>query len=418
MPLNWGYSYLRSQSIARQLRQEGLGRTGKNLPVIYLSGILGSKLYDRQEQAQIWGDYKGVFFHKPHYAGYEYEDSDAHRDRVVANEHLHAFTIVPGLVDTLVTAELKQVLQAALGYKEGVDLFFMAHDWRADLRHLVNLLDDELTRIRARFGTNQKIILMGQSASNLAIRYWLRTTTDENREMIAKWYAFGPPWQGTFQALSMMETGYYPGTRYFHGFSADDITSYPSVYQLLPPKPEVVDLNGNLLSDFDIYRSECWQDYRLGPYRASGLEISSVCQRARENLSQNLQRARELAASNEGHSVLEQSVPQVWFLSDNNLAVKKAVYDGHRWYLETKMVQRDIPQLASQVLEKGDDHLPLSGLLVNRCGPVIRDLHYQPWGESFVYVSQARTHRALINHMPNLRLLAFDLAVEKEKKRG
>ncbi|MCD1125724.1 hypothetical protein LPW36_06840 [Jinshanibacter sp. LJY008] len=415
MPLNWGYSYARSQSIAYQLRKAGLGGEGKNLPVVYLSGILGSKLYDRQEQAQIWGDYRGVFFHKPHYAGYEYEDSEAHRARVFANGHLHEFTIVSGLVHTLVTAELKQVLQTGLGYKEGQDLFFLAHDWRADLRSLASRLDAEFARLRARFGDDQKIILMGQSIANLAIRYWLRVTTSENREMIAKWYAFGPPWQGTYHALSMMETGYYPGTRLFHGFSADDVTSYPSTYQLLPSQSEVVDIQGKPLTGFDIYNPECWQEYRMGPYRVSGVDISPVCQRAREQLGQNLQKARELAASIKGSSTQEQAIPQVWFLSDNNTAVKTAVYDGHRWYLETKTIQRDIPQLVSQVLEQGDDHLPLSGLLSQRCGPVIRNAHHQPWGESFVYISKARTHRALINHTPNLRSLAFDLAVEREK---
>lgn len=411
MPLNWGYSAIRAQSIAAKLRRAGLAVKRQNLPVIYLPGILGTKLYDRQQQKFIWGDVGGFFARQP----YEYLNSEAHKTRILASEQLHAFTIVPGLLHTLVTAELKQVLQTALGYQERQDLFFLGHDWRADHRQLADHLDAEVQRIKAQFGANQKIILIAQSASNLAVRYWLRHTSAENRETIAKWYAFGPPWQGTFHALSMMETGYYAATPYLNGFSAEDIASYPSAYQLLPPDPKVIDIHGQSLKGFDLYNSECWQHYRMGPYRAFGTDVSPQCQRVRDSLSQNLLSAKEFAASISGTSLLEQAVPQVWYLSDNNQAVKAAVYHRQRWYFQAKSILRDLPQLASQTLAAGDDHLPLSGLLIDRCGPVIRDVDHQPWGQSYIYVSQARTHRALINHTPNLQSLAFDLATEREK---
>ncbi|WP_159566224.1 lipase/acyltransferase domain-containing protein [Budvicia diplopodorum] len=414
MPLNWGYSAIRAQSIAAKLRRAGLGGKHQNLPVIYLPGILGTKLYDRQQQKFIWGDSGGFFARQP----YEYLDSEAHRTQILASEQLHAFTIVPGLLHTLVTAELKRVLQTALGYQEGQDLFFLGHDWRADHRRLADRLDAEVQRLKALFGADQKIVLIGQSASNLAVRYWLRNTTAENRETIAKWYSFGPPWQGTFHALSMMDTGYYAATRYLHGFSADDIASYPSAYQLLPPNPSVIDIHGQPLKDFDIYDPQCWQHYQMGPYRASGAEVSPQCQRVRNSLGQNLLNAKAFAASIAGASPLEQTVPQVWYLSDNNQAVKAAVYHRQRWYFQANSILRDVPQLASQTLAAGDDHLPLSGLLTERCGPVVRDTHHQPWGQSYIYVSQARTHRALINHTPNLQSLAFDLAVERQKRLG
>ncbi|WP_237073152.1 hypothetical protein [Providencia stuartii] len=55
MPLNRGWSYLRAQSIATQLRRAKLNDKSPNLPIIYLPGILGSKLFDRSKQAFIWG---------------------------------------------------------------------------------------------------------------------------------------------------------------------------------------------------------------------------------------------------------------------------------------------------------------------------------------------------------------------------
>lgn len=417
MPINWGYALARGQFIARRLKRAGLNQKGENLPILYLPGILGTKLYDRQQRAQAMGDYRGVFFNRPEHAGYEYEDCDAHRERVLANEQLHAFTIVPGLVHTLVTAELKMVLETALGYREGRDLFFVGHDWRADHRRLALRLDDELSRIATLFGPEQEVILIGQSASNLAVRYWLATTTEENRRRVAKWYAFGPPWRGTYQALSMMMTGYYPASRHFHGFTADDIASYPSVYQLLPSDFSAVDGKGNPLSSFDIYDPECWRTYRMGPYRETGNGVSPVAARARLALENNLQSAREFSSWVQGTDANRPSVPQVWFLSDNNLAVKTAVYDNSVWHLEAKEIKRRYPENVLSLLESGDDHLPLSRLIDERCGPVVRDANHQPWGESFVYVSQARTHRALINHTPNLQCLAFDLAVERLKRR-
>lgn len=411
MPLNRGYSYLRAQWIAAQLRSHKLTDKTPNIPIIYLPGILGSKLFDRTKQQFIWGDYRGVF--TP--SDYEYrEPAGSVPPNILATEQLHAFTIIPKLLTTLVTQELKDVLEIGLGYREGQDLFFLAHDWRADHRQLVKALDDEVTRLTALFGEHQPFIIMAQSASNLAVRYWLRQTSDENRQRVAKWYAFGPPWEGTFHAWSMMETGYYAGSRYFYGFSPDDIAGYPSAYQLLPPHPSVVDHHGNAITDFDLYDADCWQQWRIGPYKTT--QVCEQNQRVRDNLTHQLASTKTFHQAIAGECPKEQSVPQTWYLSDNNLAVAQAVWGRDRWYLQAKPIINDFPQLASQVLAKGDDHLPLAGLLKQRCGPLVRDSYQQPWGESFVFISQASTHRALINHTPNLRSVAFDIATIRQSR--
>ncbi|ODQ04584.1 MULTISPECIES: lipase/acyltransferase domain-containing protein [Enterobacterales] len=410
MPLNRGWSLIRAQLIAAQIRQAKLDDKIPNLPIIYLPGILGTKLFDRQKQAFIWGDHRSVFTK----SDYEYEyPSTQHSPRVLATEQLHAFSIVPYLVSTLVTQELKDVLETALGYREGQDLFFLAHDWRADHRVLVDTIDREVDRLKTIFGENQPFIFIAQSASNLAIRYWLRHTTPENRALVAKWYAFGPPWHGTFQALSMMETGYYAGSRYLYGFSPDDVCGCPFVYQLLPPNPVVIDSYGRALNDFDIYDEACWEHYRLGPYKTS---ISSAQnQRVREALAKNLQGAKRFTDAVSGINADEQAVPQVWYLSDNNITLKAAIYGRDRWYLQAKEIKREFPQLVAQTLTVGDDHLPLEGLLQHWSAPIVRDRYQHPWGNSFAFISQASTHRALINHTPNLRSLAFDIATERRK---
>lgn len=415
MPLNWGYAAIKAQMIARQLRQAGLADQALNLPIIYLPGILGSKLYDRRKKSLIWGNYKGIFSQND----YEYRASNAEPiDLTMGVKPLHAFNIIPGLLDTLVTAELKFVLQQALGYREGIDLFFLAHDWRADHRQLALLLDMEIQRIRQRFGEQQKIILVGQLASNYAIRYYLQSTNAENRQSIAKWYAFGPPWAGTFHALSMLETGYYAGSKLFHGFSPDDIASYPSTYQLLPSTPSIIDKDGKPIENFDIYDAECWKEYRLGPYRNTLDQVSEQGKRARIQLADNLQNAKSFTATISASSAEERSISQVWYLSDNHLAVKSAIYDGGRWYLKAKEIQRHYPHLASIALAPGDDHIDLNSLLNDWEGPLVRDRNQHPWGNAFISINQAKDHRALINHTPNLRSLAFDIATVRRQNNG
>ncbi len=413
MPLNRGYSYLRARMIMAQLSQHKLTAKVPNIPIIYLPGILGSKLFDRTQQRFIWGDYRGVFTH----SDYEYsETTENDIPNVLATEQLHQFTIIPKLLTTLVTQELKDVLEVGLGYREGQDLFFLAHDWRADHRQLVVQLDQEIARLTALFGEQQPFIIIAQSASNLAVRYWLRHTSDENRQRIAKWYAFGPPWEGTYHAWSMMETGYYAGSRHFNGFSPDDIAGYPSAYQLLPCDAKALDSHGGEIENFDLYNADCWQQWRIGPYKMGN--VTAQNQRVRDNLPRYLANAKTFREAIAGECLKEQVVPQTWYLSDNNLAVTQAIFARDRWYLQAKPIAKHFPHIAPKVLAKGDDHLPLAGLLKQRCGPLVRDKYLQPWGESFVFISQASTHRALINHTPNLRSLAFDIAtIRKQRNR-
>ncbi|EMU9120881.1 lipase/acyltransferase domain-containing protein, partial [Providencia stuartii] len=60
MPLNRAYYAIKIAAIAKQLRHAGLINHTLNLPIIYLPGILGSQLYDRQKKTLIWGDYRSL----------------------------------------------------------------------------------------------------------------------------------------------------------------------------------------------------------------------------------------------------------------------------------------------------------------------------------------------------------------------
>ena len=420
MPLNYVYSQFRAFKIAAELKKAGLNGKGANLPVLYMPGILGTKLYDRQERINVWGDPAGLLAHKPEHAAFKLDPCPCIKDlpaskldnpRIIASEALHAFPIIPGLVHTLVTAELVHVLQAALGYRLGRDLVFIGHDWRQDYRLLAKRLDLELARIDAIYGSNQKIVLMGQSSGNFAFCHWLGKAKPSLRKRIARWYLFGPPWQGTYHSLSMLHEGYYPGTRYFHGFSPADVATYPSVYQMLRHNPKLIDHTGRAIEDLDLLSPDCWQEYGLGPWHQAQQKEHLSDDDKKAGLTPCLEMASifadELVKSREA----VKDISQLWFLGSANTAVRYAVCRNKKLLLKAKDIRRNAPEAAGKALVPGDDHLPLEDFAKDPNGPFVTDSKNLPYGENFMFVGKSKDHRALINYTPNLRILAFDLAV-------
>ena len=399
MPINWITSNLRARRIARKVRRTGRA-SAENLPVIYLPGILGVKLYDRKNKTHIWGDYRGTLFHDPQHAGYALRNDDS----VIADEHMHYFKIIPGLLDSLITAELKQVLEQALSYKEGRDLFFLCYDWRRDFKFLSKRIEQKIRDIRKEYGPTQQVIILGQSAANLAVRHLLRTCEPTIRDSIAKWYAFGPPWKGTYNSLKMLREGYYPAGRLFHGFSPEDSFTYPGCYQLLPRNARICSLNGETIDDFDIYNADCWADYGLGP-----ASLKNAWSAMRPVLQNYLDRSKALERQIEGTDPKEARVSQTWFVGTRNQAVTSAVAHPGGALVSEAAIRKYAPDRATQCLAQGDDHIPLSHLTQNPCGPLIHSCDSIPYGESYVLMGKPHDHRAIINYQPNLRALAMDI---------
>jgi hypothetical protein len=398
MPMNWIVSAARAHAIARRVADAGW-RDGKNLPIIYVPGILGVKLHDRVHRADIWGNARGILRRDPHHAGFALDDEDPVDADVVATETLHHFPIASRLITTLVTAELVTVLERALGYRLGRDLIFLNHDWRRDHRHVAERLALEIRRIQLDFGRRQRVIVIGQSAANLAIRFLVRTCSQDLRDRIARWYAFGPPWQGTFNALKMLREGYYPATRRFHGFSPRDAGTFASCFQLLPHHAALLDPRGTPIAGFDLYDPACWQTYRLGDPR---MPLPALARR--------LDDARTFAGEIAGSEPREQAVDQVWFVGANNLAVSAAIAHADGALVSESAIRKHHPQLADRALAVGDDHIPLAHVTAVAPGPVVRSYDSLPFGERYVAIGMAKDHRALINYPANLNALAMDIA--------
>jgi len=331
MPLNWVISAARARAIARRVAHAPW-RDARNPPIIYVPGILGVKLFDRVHRADIWGSARGILRRDPRHAGYAVNGYD-----VVGTEALHHFPIASRLVTTLVTAELVAVLERALGYREGHDLIFLAHDWRRDYRLVAERLELELRRIRIDFGPRQRVIVIGQSVANLAIRLLVRTCARDVRDQILRWYAFGPPWRGTFNALKMLREGYYPASRRFHGFSPHDVATFAPCYQLLPQGAAMLDGRGEPIAGFDLHDAACWTAYGLGD--------PSV---PRDELQHRLADARGFAAAVGGSDPRDTEVDQVWFAGANNHAVCAAIADPDGALVTEAAIRKRQPGLAGR----------------------------------------------------------------------
>jgi hypothetical protein len=406
MPLNWAISAVRARAIRKRV-EAAPWRDAKNLPVIYVPGILGVKLHDRTQRADIWGDARGILRPKPGHKGFALDDSND----VVATETLHHFRIATNLVTTLVTAELVDTLEGALGYREGHDLIFLNHDWRRDYRLVAERLELEIRRIQLDFGKRQRVVIIGQSVANLAIRMMLRTCSPQIRASIAKWYAFGPPWQGTFNALKMLREGYYPASRRFKGFSPADAATFAPCYQLLPRNAQLLDASGAAVPGFDLYNAECWIEYGLGDpaLATAGLE-------ARRALQARLDDARQFGEVVAGTDPAERAIAQTWFAGARNHAVRAAIAEPDGALVTEDAIRARHPALADRALARGDDHIPLDHLTADPCGPLIRSYDAMPYGESYVAIGMAKDHRALINYPQNLTTLAMDLAALRARE--
>lgn len=407
MPFNWGYVKIKAKVIAKHIRHAKLISKEPNIPIIYLPGILGSKLYDIENKRLIWGDYNSLI----HKNNYEYVDSASN----IEASQLHRFSIIPGIVDSLITAPLKQVLETALKYRDGIDLFFLGHDWRADNRLLAQELSNKINQIKQTHGQKQKIILIAHSSSNSAIRYYLQSASQHERDSITKWYAFGPPWQGTFQSLHLINSGYYPAGKFFYGFTADEIASCPSAFQLLPAFAKIIDKQGKPILDFDVYDENCWKEFHIGPYQTTTTQNPALRTRVQEKLADNLAQAKNFSQYVARRTPNEIAIAQTWFLSNNHITVKQAIYDNEQLYTDALLIQKEFPHLADIALTKGDDHLPIEGLLEGWHDAIIQAPEQPPFGQNYAYINQARTHRGLVSHIPNLQILAFDIATLNQR---
>lgn len=363
--------------------------------VIFIPGLLGVKLYDQVNQELLWGDGKSTLFKRKNYGHINLDSNGA-----IPYGEIDTFPIIPKLLESLVYYEIKKSLQLGCSLNVDDNLLFLSYDWRKDYRHLADALDQQIKDVLKQKGENTPIILIGQSMSNLAVQYYLN---HYQAAPIKRWYAFGPPWKGSFNSLEMMESGYYPAGQHFNGFSSELIASYPSSFQLLPAHAEIVDLKGQLIHSFNIYDADQWRYYNIANsedwYKGDDLQ---------DKLDDALRFQTEVKVNHQAAC----NYSRVWFVGDKNLATTRGLWDKRQGKLTVspKKLAKHYPQVLQQeTLAIGDEHIPLEQFTQEPCGALIRDFSIAPLNSSYIAIGQAKDHRALINYSPNIDLLIKDL---------
>jgi hypothetical protein len=100
-------------------------RAGLRPPVVFVPGMMGSKLWRGSEQ--IWPNVKAMFT-QPEIFRYHPDDGLEARDIV------DEIVLVPNLVKQQHYGRLGDYLEETLAYERGRSLFEFAYDWRQDIR--------------------------------------------------------------------------------------------------------------------------------------------------------------------------------------------------------------------------------------------------------------------------------------------
>ncbi len=245
----------------------------KKNPVIFIPGIMGTVLKDRQTGQTIWG-----------LASRRFIDVLAlpidtvtlivDRDRLVASAPLGKMTVIPGVLEKEIYDKLKRVATKAGGYEAGKTSFALSYDWRRDLVEAVKVLDNLITQIKQNSGDpNIKVNLVCHSAGGLIARYYVKYGSKDVLEQdplpqpdysgaknINKIIMLGPPNSGAVEAFQRVHLGLIlPVIGYL---SPEILFTMPSIYQSFPfeRKDIFIDQNGRAL-DIDLYDPANWEKY-------------------------------------------------------------------------------------------------------------------------------------------------------------
>lgn len=367
---------------------------------IVVPGITGVKLSHTLQREVLWGNASALLKRPKHFD--TLKDDYSH---VLPDGSLQTFKIIPHILELMVYQELTLSLQYGCSLSLGKDLFYLDYDWRQDYRHLAQVLDNKIKGIQAEWGADIAIALIGQSMANLGIKYYLRFNQNAKHANIIRWYTFGPPWQGSFNSLELMRTGYYAASKQLVGFPPEFVTAYPSGYQLLPQQAGLVDKNAKLVQDFNIYEVDTWFKYNIANINQLNPTL------APDVLQLLLTDAKNFAQELNGFDGYESTLSQLCFASDHNQAVTNALWDKSIQSVITspKQLKTYSPAIQAATLAIGDEHIPLAHFTQIPNQILIRHYELAPLGENILAISnKPKEHRKLVNYAANLDLLVRD----------
>lgn len=213
--------------------------------VIVLPGIAGSRL--SKDGKDIWGTSGGVIWRALASGGDTIRSLmlsapddptvDDLGDGFVASGLITDLHIIPGLWKIDGYTGLIRRLQTDLGLEAGKNLLEFPYDWRRDnrvsARKLQRAAHDWLRDWRTSSGNaTAKIVFVVHSMGGLVASYFIEALEGwkDTRALIS----FGTPYRGSLNALGYLANGFAKGIGPFRFDLTPILSSFTSVYQLLP----------------------------------------------------------------------------------------------------------------------------------------------------------------------------------------
>lgn len=233
--------------------------------VIFVSGITGVVMYDREAERVTWGDFRSAFV--PRDLGYPIAQPIGEaKDRIEAREVIEEFRFGP-----LYRREVYRPLVTSLesnGYRRNENLFLFSYDWRRSnvesARRLVRFVDD--------VANARPVILLCQSNGGYLCRWAVRFgdvglaeaelgVVRHSRSPIVDVVFLGTTHEGSIRILREVNRGrtYVPFGRFF---SPEVFFTFPSLYQDLPPwrRDLFIDAEGRAV-EVDLFDAREWERY-------------------------------------------------------------------------------------------------------------------------------------------------------------
>jgi pSer/pThr/pTyr-binding forkhead associated (FHA) protein len=217
-------------------------------PVVFVPGFMGSELWRGSER--VWPQVKYLF-----------TDPDlflySENTPLEARGLLQEVVIVPNLIKLEQYGRLGDYLVEELGYEREKDYFEFFYDWRQDIRRSAR----SLAQMVASLPVKGPIVLIAHSMGTLVSRYFVECLGGKDR--VSRLLLIGGPHLGTPTAVTSlaMSANLLPfglmGDRLRHL-----ISSFPSIYQILPTYACAIDQNGDHIN---MLENELWLDEAQRP---------------------------------------------------------------------------------------------------------------------------------------------------------
>lgn len=366
----------------------------KDNVVIFIPGIMGSVLEDKETGRTMWGTlFRGVL------------DTLAlpidtvklltNRDNLVPTRLLQTMSLIPGVVEIDIYDTVSRITAEAGGYILGENMFALSYDWRRDLVEAAKRLDELIERIKEETkNPDIKINLLCHSAGGLIARYYIKYGAVDILDQdplpkpswagarnINKVIMLGTPHNGSLKAFRTLHEG---AALHGVGYIKPEVAfTMPSLYEMLPSREEplFVNIEGQLLN-ISIFESENWQEYGwsvFSPRLQTAYKKNFIRRHGREkgrakyeeNLDKELRFLKTvLKRSRKFHQALNQGDPEkekqkvtyILFGSDchltlNRILLRKGASSWQTWF------HAGTPRLKDLLYDFGDKSVTRESLL-------------------------------------------------------